>query len=134
MGAVLTKDSTITCGKVVPETPPTPTPPPTPPPPPAHGGTVTTKFGAKLTVNNSPVRLASESRSYEIDKCKTPATSTTSPCLKVTGVVKGASNKLFVGTVPVLLDTVDGQGTTTGNPKGTIVANAGQSALTATGE
>src|SRR5262245_8638684 len=121
MGAVVTKDSTLTCGPAGTTAAP------------AHGGTIVKSLGAKLTVMNAAVCLALLDGSYVITPltCKNPTASPGKKCTSVTGAVTGAAKKLTVGGTQVLLDTVDLQGMTDGNPSGKVSATAGQSKLTA---
>ena len=125
MGAVLTQDSTLTCG------PATVTPP-------AHGGAIVQTLGAKLTVGKKAVAvcLASAAGSYTITTgtCANPIAPTNPSglkCLSVSGASAGASKKLMVGGVPVLLDTVNGLGVSSGTPPGVASAQATQTKLTA---
>jgi hypothetical protein len=116
MANVLTMASTIQCG-------PTSEEPLTP----LHGGTVAKLSAAKLKVNGQSV-LVKRSIGPLITGCKTPPTSSTSPCTAVSTVLLGEATKLKVNnTQAVMLETLTG----TTNQGGDLSAEANQTKLTA---
>jgi hypothetical protein len=128
---VLTTASTVLCDVAA---------PPAPAPPTAHGGTVAKTSTAKLTVNGAAVlanRVQPPIGLGAVTGCANPPNPpTTIPCSMVATVTAGVANRLTVGGVAVLLETL--KGTTLGTPPapaavppGTLSATANQNRLTA---
>jgi len=119
MAFVLTTSSNVTCG---------------------HAGKVTTVSAAKLTINGSAVLVKSDIDGKAVSACSTPAASdasgpTAKACTSVSSVDSGTAQKLTVGSVPVMLDTLSG--TTDGmvakvTPQKLLSATAVQAKLTTT--
>lgn len=103
-----------------------------------HGGTVTTKSTAKLSVNGSRVlpnviqpSVGGTTGLGSISGCiNAPPPPSKKVCANVVTVLPtSAATKLTAGGVPVLLATL--KGTTDGVPPGTLSATAGQARLKA---
>ncbi|MCC5858922.1 MAG: hypothetical protein JJT90_12250 [Ectothiorhodospiraceae bacterium] len=112
MAKVLTTAGTVICG---------------------HGGNATLSSSAKLTVDGDPVLLQSDFSSWPFDAgcAQKDSSSSQVQCATITGITGGASTKLTVGGVAVLLDTLSGG--TSGSPNNTDLAAtaAGQDKLEA---
>jgi hypothetical protein len=97
----------------------------------AHGGTLQVSASqSELTVDGKPALLAPDILAATIAGCKTPATSSSKPCLKVTSMVAGPAAKLFVGG-PVVLDNANGITDGVPQPATWSVQSAGQTKLRA---
>lgn len=94
-----------------------------------HQGTVSTSSSTKLKVKGSAVLTELGVMGKSVAGCTTTPSTSTKPCLLVTGVITGRALKLRAGGLPVLLDTL--AGLTDGLPPGTLPASAGQKKLKA---
>jgi hypothetical protein len=95
-----------------------------------HQGAVQVSSSAKLTIGGNAVLIASGVVGSSVAHCATPASSTTSPCMTVLSVLPTSlAQKLTVGGLPVVLDTLSGL--TDGKPPGSLQSSAGQSKLAA---
>jgi hypothetical protein len=96
-----------------------------------HQGAVQAKSSAKLTVSGNAVLLATGVVGSPVTNCSTKLTSIpTSPCTTVVSLLPTSlAQKLTVGGLPVVLDTLSGL--TDGVPPGSLESVAGQSKLTA---
>jgi hypothetical protein len=113
MPFVLTTDSIILCGPVAPK---------------LHGGKIDRIGTPKLIVAGNEVVL--ETGLGSVTGCATvPPPPGQTPCTTVSSITTGKSTKLFVGGVPVLLETLLGM--TDGVPSGPLSATANQIKLTA---
>ncbi len=120
MANVLTTASTVTCGYD--------------PAGLTHGGRVSTTSSAKLKVQGNSVLLKNgiERQSISaLNACNNPENESQGllKCSSVLSVLAGEATKLTVNGKPVMLDPL--QGTTDGNPPGTLHADANQAKLTA---
>lgn len=108
MAGVLTSASNVQCG---------------------HQGTVSTSSTTRLKVQGGAVLTESGVMGMPVAGCTTAPSTSTKPCLSVTGIITGRALKLRAGGQPVLLDTL--AGSTDGVPPGTLPASAGQTKLKA---
>ncbi|MCB0165983.1 MAG: hypothetical protein KDI79_17245 [Anaerolineae bacterium] len=93
MPKVLTESSIVACG---------------------HSGTVKVSGSKKLTVNGSPILLKSSIEGQSVTSCTTVPASDASgpthkPCTKVALVTAGEAEKLMIGGISVMIDTLAGK-------------------------
>ena len=88
MGAVLTKDSSVSC---------------------LHAGTVQIVSMSPLRVKGAAVLVEESIKGRNIDGCTTPPSSTNQKCLIVTRILGGSAQKLKVNGQPVMLQTLAGE-------------------------
>ena len=95
-----------------------------------HKGAVQVSSSAKLTIGGNAVLLTSGVMGSSVANCGTPISSTTAPCSTVLSVLPTSlAQKLTVGGLPVVLDTLSGL--TDGKPPGSLLSKPVQSKLTA---
>jgi hypothetical protein len=96
----------------------------------SHGGTLQVSPSQhQLTVDDHPALLQTDLLAATVSGCKTPATTSSKPCLKVASMLVGPATKLTVGGTPVVLETAQGLTDGVPQPATWTVQSAGQSKL-----